>query len=163
MERLYQLVKRAAAIDETEMLHRLLNNERFVQDILDLNRQNQLFEKGVSSTDVLLSDIGGDYSINTIWGVEGEYEGKIQKGLPYDRITLFNDGNFYKSFRLVKTGDGFKITADTRFTGKEGEEVDLEKRWGNNILGLTDESRAQLVDWIRRQIVPKVIEYLLAA
>jgi len=60
---------------------------------------------------------------------------KKEQGLPFTRVTLYDTGEFYASFEVVVNDEGFSIKADT---AKEGS--DLRDRWGDRILGLSNES-----------------------
>jgi len=103
--------------------------------IIDLNTQEQLFEKGVDSTGVSL----GEYSPNTIEGTRF-YLGKKQKGQRYDHITLRDTGDFYKSFRFLNFSDYFTFEADTIKDGTDPNEKYPD------ILGLTDASKTEASD-----------------
>jgi len=92
----------------------------------NISEHGQLFLQGIDSEDVLLSAIGGDYAPVT-------KEIKSFEGLPIDRITLYQEGDFYKSWEFIQKEDSFVLKADTI---KEGE--DLRDRWGPDIIGLTD-------------------------
>jgi len=65
----------------------------------------QLFLDGVDSEGVQLSKIGGEYSPLT-------KDIKVSQGLPFDRVTLYNEGDFYRSFNFKQDKKGFKIVAD---------------------------------------------------
>ena len=122
-------------------------SDGFVQAFtLELNTQGQLFEKGIDAIGKPLKDIGGEYADLT-------KDLKLLEGLPIDRVTLFQEGDFYKSFNLIPGSDGLIIEADTI---KEGDE-DLQNRWGTNLLGLTDESREKLI----QEIAPLVVQYII--
>ena len=116
--------------------------------ILDLNKFNQLFE-GLDADGRELDGIGGSYSFTTI-------RKKLSKGLPIDRVTLFDEGDFYDTFRLDVSDVGFIISADTF---KEG--VDLQDRWGFDLVGLTDESFEQLQDEIKQRLILWLLDFLL--
>lgn len=149
---LYDLARRAIALDEHAILNALLANPGLQQDILDLNRQNQLFDKGIDSTGRSLADIGGGYAPVTI-------QIKTAKGQPTDRVTLRDTGEFYASFYIVLGEKEFYIEADPMKPGG----VNLLEEWGKDVLGLTDESKRQLVEWLKAEMVPVVRDYLLAA
>jgi hypothetical protein len=134
----------------------LADDKSFTDLIIDLNTRKQLFDKGIDSTGRLLSDIGGDYSANTIEGTN-QYEGKKQKGLPYDHITLYDTGDFYKSFKVFLDSNGMlTISADTI-----KDTTNLINDWGENILGLTEESLIVLRDKARTILIPYVKKTIL--
>jgi hypothetical protein len=105
------------------------------QMIIEMNTQNQLFQKGVDANGVPLMDIGGDYSFVT-------KDIKDFLGQPIDRITLKDTGDFYKSWTVRVMGSVIFIEANTI---KDGD--DLRSRWGNDILGLTEESKQKLINY----------------
>ena len=105
----------------------------------------QLFLHGIDAEAKPLKEIGGDYAPIT-------KDIKLSEGLPIDRVTLYQDGVFYRSWRFIQSEDSFTLRADTI---KEGE--DLQDRWGSNLVGLTDESIKSLIE----EIIPEVTQYLL--
>jgi len=105
----------------------------------------QLFLNGIDSEGVLLSDYGGEYSDLTV-------QIKKNTGLPFDRITLYQEGDFYNSWEFIQDEDGFKLRANTF-----KDAVDLQERWGYNLVGLTNESINELI----KEIIPEIIDYIL--
>ncbi len=110
------------------------------------NEYGQLFLHGVDSKGVALSRIGGDYAPVT-------KDLKRFDGLPFDHVTLYQDGDFYRSWEFIQKNDSFVLRADTI---KEGE--DLQERWGSDIIGLTNESIQELAN----EALPEVINYILS-
>ena len=101
------------------MRHEKIFNKRAVKDeVIRFNTDEQLFEQGLDANSVSLESIGGKYSPVTVII-------KQEQSLPTDRVTLFDTGAFYSSFRVTAENDGFVIIADT---AKEG--ADLQDRWG---------------------------------
>lgn len=130
-------------------LKAIFSDKGLQADIMELNTQFQLFNKGIDSEGVSLASIGGGYSENTLYGgfKYGEkYEGKIAKGLPTEWVTLYNEGDFYASWQFVNGDTFIEFKARTKFPGDDGQ-VDLEARWGNKIVGLTDESLQLVIEW----------------
>jgi len=140
------------------MFQLILNDPRTEEFILDLIRKDQLFDKGIDSLGVELSEIGGDYSIATIEGIPGIFEGKRARGLPFDRITLFNEGDFYESFDIDIGKKEAEFTADYN---KDG--FDLRDRWGKNIVDLTEENRLKVIDVFERETIKKIEEVIRRA
>ncbi len=133
MERLRRVLKNVMDLDYNEIMSKALSFRIVQEEIVRLNTDEQLFEEGINAEGVKLTTIGGDYAPVTVLKKRAE-------GLPFNRVTLFDTGEFYDSF-YVKVGDTyFDIVADT---AKEGG-TDLRDRWGEEILGLTDESIAAL-------------------
>ncbi len=105
----------------------------------------QLFLHGVDAEGTPLTSIGGDYAPIT-------KDLKRFDGLPFDHVTLYQEGDFYRSWEFIQKGDSFTLRADTI---KEG--VDLTDRWGSEIIGLTNESISALA----QEIIPEIIDYVL--
>lgn len=153
MKRLKTLVKRIDAVDENKFIMWLFRNKEFKDFIVKLNTDRQLYEMGVDALGRSL----GEYSQATIFGTVN-FEGKIDKGQRYDHVTLNDTGKFYESFRVTKTSEGFKITAKTI-----KENTDLLSVWGEDILGLTEESLQMLIDVSRKILQEDLKKLLLAA
>ena len=127
-------------LDMDLVWYEVFSNPTFKRWILDLVRQDQLFDKGVDEDD----DIIGKYSEAT----EMINPSKIA-GTPY---TLFDSGDFYKSF-VIRVGKRiFEIDADT-------SDMDGENWWVQNnitkdaILGLTDENKTKLSIEVKRRFI----------
>lgn len=102
--------------------------EKFKEEILDLNTEEQLF-KGVDAQGQSL----GEYSPFTV-------EIKEAKGQPTDRVTLKDEGDFYNS--LFTNTDRFPVKIDS----KDPKRNELVERFGTDILGLTGENKDKIVD-----------------
>lgn len=118
-------IKQLEAINVDVLFVEVVRDNADIQNlILDLNRFNQLFDKGIDSEGQDL----GEYTPFTI-------QIKTGKGQPVDRVTLKDTGAFYDSFGIVFGADFVEITANFI---KDGD--DLRDDWGENITGLTNES-----------------------
>ena len=116
---------------EKELLRVVKDNERV---IIDLNTEDQLFQKGIDSKGNVLP---GPYAPFTI-------EIKRAKGQPTDRITLKDEGDFHGSF-FVDAGS-FPIRIDA----SDSKRNKLVAEWGEDIFGLTPESMTEL----RKDVLP---------
>ena len=123
-------------IDEDAVWFQVVNRETQFE-IIRLNTQDQLFDDGIRSDSKSLPD----YS-NTSVNVYGKRAGHIQ---------LYNTGEFYQSFVVKVDKSGIDIVADT-----QKEDTDLSKKYGNEILGLTDENLGLL----REMLVLNYREYI---
>ena len=129
MEKLKKLLRRAKKVTkERKKIFEVIFNEAVKDEIIRLNTDVQLFEQGLDARGVSLESIGGEYAPFTVLM-------KKEQGLPFTRVTLYDTGEFYASFEVVVNDEGFSIKADT---AKEGS--DLRDRWGDRILGLSNES-----------------------
>ena len=104
--------------------------------ILDMNAEDQLFEKGITRKGVEIASFA-PYAPLTI-------EIKKLKGQPTSRVTLRDEGDFHMSFYIEYQADGFQIKAD------DWKTEDLMFRYGDEILGLTDDNFSEFAnDYVR--------------
>ena len=99
--------------------------------IIDANAEEQLYEQGINRLGVDIMDYA-PYSPYTI-------EIKEMKGQPTNRVTLRDEGDFESSFYLQVSDKQFEIKASDFKT------EELIKKYGRQILGLTDENIASLI------------------
>lgn len=138
----------------------LSKDQEFMDLIVKLNTEKQLFDKGINSQGIRLEKIGAlkhdGYSPSTILGIYGLFDGKIAKGQPIDRITLKDGGNFYASFRVIlNSNHDLQITANPIKAG-----IDILERWGKEVIGLTDENLQIVIDFARIK-VQNIVKYQL--
>ncbi len=140
---------RIKSLTVNELIKVLSEDKSFIDLIIGLNTQKQLFDKGIDSTGRSLESIGGLYSFETV-------KIKNELGQPTDRVTLKDTGDFYESFRVFFRDGNLVITADTI---KDTD--NLIDRWGADILGLTGESLSVLREKAKSIIIPYVRKKLL--
>lgn len=99
--------------------------------IIDMNAEEQLFEQGINRLGVDIMDYA-PYSPLTI-------AIKEEKGQPTNRVTLRDTGDFETSFFLEVSDKQFEIKA------ADFKTEDLIKKYGRQILGLTNENIAVLI------------------
>lgn len=117
------------------------NSKKVQQQIISLNIYSQLFDKGVDSEGVSL----GDYSPVS-----------VQKyGKPEGHIRLYDSGAFYESFKVVVVGINAEITANT-----QKEDVDLAEQYGEQIIGLNEDSKKTLTKVISEVVKERARELL---
>lgn len=116
----------------------ILDNEAY---IIDMNAQEQLYERGINRLGVKISDYA-PYAPLTI-------EIKKAKGQPTNRVTLRDEGDFESSFYLEVGDTQFEIRASDPKT------EELIKKYGRQILGLTDENLEELI-W--NYIYPELLD-----
>lgn len=133
MKRITDLRKRVADFNEALTSGRIIQNIIWDNEayIVDLNAEEQLFEQGINRLGVEISDYA-PYSPVTIAIKEA-------KGQPTNRVTLRNEGDFESSLFLEVGDKQFEIKASDFKT------EDLTKKYGRQILGLTDENIAILI------------------
>jgi hypothetical protein len=128
-------------VGQAEYLWRkVLSDKEFQKWILDLIRIDQLFEQGIDSD----GDVIGYYSYFTEL-----MNPEKQEGTPY---TLKDSGAFYKSMILFIGPDYFEVDADPiKVDNQTGEETNLFYKYGENIIGITDENLQKLRDEIKER------------
>lgn len=99
--------------------------------IIDANAEEQLFEQGINRLGVDIMDYR-PYTPLTI-------AIKKEKGQPTNRVTLRDEGDFHSSFYLEVGYTQFEIKA------ADFKTEDLIKKYGRQILGLTNENIAELI------------------
>ena len=124
--------------------------ERILQsrktEVLDLNRQNQLFERGVDSKGSRLKD----YAFFTI-------QIKRQLGQPTDRTTLFYSGKFYEGFRYEFNQQTYVLSI---FSTDSKTPLLIEK-YGEDIFGLDAENKEYLdINIIKPDLDAWILRYL---
>lgn len=133
MKKITDLRKRVADFNEALTSGRLMQDIIWSNDayIVDMNAEEQLFERGINRLGVEIMDYA-PYSPVTI-------EIKEALGQPTNRVTLRDEGDFESSFFLEVGDKQFEIKASDFKT------EDLIKKYGRQILGLTDENIAILI------------------
>jgi len=117
------------------------NKER----ILDLNREKQLFDKGIESNGSKIFPSYTAYTVST----------KRLFQLPYNRVTLFQTGAFYNAFDL-RNQNG-KITIFSR----DSKTSELQDKYGSSIFGLTDENQRVLnYEIIKPELLTFINKYI---
>ena len=146
-EAIRQLTDRVAKLDEGIILNRFVELPIVQKFILDLNRVDQLFNKGVDSKNRAL----GVYTPFTI-------NSKQERGVPVPsdfHITLFDTGQFYSTFVIIPGKDFFEIDANPI-----REDSNLFEDFGEDTIGLNDENLQILIDFFKETVVLRVKEQL---
>ncbi len=159
MQALINLIKRTQSLTVDDMIRHLSEQREFTDLIIELNTKKQLFEQGIDSAGRRLSDVGGDYSPITI--MTARKKGKPKKS--FSDINLNDTGAFYESFKVFYDNGNLVISADTLKTDEYGNVTDLISEWGQNILGLTQESLSILRGKALQILIPYVRKRLLNA
>jgi hypothetical protein len=152
-DRVKKILDNAIALDENKIINQILSNKSFQEFIIDLNTRDQLFDKGINSLGVKLSDIGGDYAGLTL-------ELSAAKGRPKksaSSINLFDTGDYYKSHKIVLSKDSFEIVSDPI-----KDDSNLYDDWGKDIVGLTEENLQKVRDAVTEKIIPIIKAAILA-
>lgn len=111
--------------------------------LVKYNTNAQLYTEGVNAEGVKISSYR-PYRPLTI-------SIKKSKGQPTDRVTLKDTGDFHSSIKVELTPDGILFTATDRKT------LELMAKYGDSILGLTDEN-LNAFSW--GEIFPELLKQL---
>lgn len=95
------------------------------EKILDLNRDNQLYDLGINSEGTKLFPPYANLTRQI----------KSNKLQPINHVTLFDTGEFYKGFRIKINYPSFSIYSTDEKTGI------LQDKYGSNIFGLITENQ----------------------
>lgn len=111
--------------------------KNYETEILGLNTDDQLFQKGVDSQEKRIEPGYTPFTVSI----------KRQKGQPINRVTLKDTGDFHKSFAVEYFPDSFAIVADDPKTKK------IEKKYGKDVTGLTDENIQEVIEIVRGDLI----------
>lgn len=129
-----------ANLDINKVLFSVYKDNLVRLEILDLNRLDQLFDKGIDSDGVVI----GLYTPRT----ELLSGGKKKAGTHF---TFFDTGKFFSTFKLIPLKTSFRIQAD----GQKDED-NLFDKYGKNIVGLTQEN----IDFLPEILTPKILQWV---
>lgn len=164
-----KLCKNMKRIKGDKLIHGSLKNSSIQQDIMDLNREDQLYDKGIDADGRSL----GEYSSKTI-------EEKKKKGQRYDHITLSDTFEFYKSWMFKNKSDSFVFSAETKKGGEANADFgkiiqlstgkfvqsSIRGTYDNdlmdfgNIIGLTEKNKGVVASWIRPAVASEIKKQL---
>jgi hypothetical protein len=145
---LYDMLDRAAELSSRDVFIRIFNGSEVQNFIVRLN-QDQLFKEGIDATGrptgvyteyTELLNEGENFTLN------GETKQKIA-GEPY---LLLDTGEFYKSFEVQVYEEYFTMFA----SDKKQDGTELTRKFGQDILGLTNANKSELI----KKILPLVIQ-----
>lgn len=115
-------------------------------EIIDLNRE-QLKERGETSEGTKIASYQ-PYAPSTV-------SKKRSKGQPTDMVTLYDEGDFQGAFEVRFGNDWFAIFSN------DYKAPFLEPKYGDEIYGLTEESKRYLLSLFRDDFVTEFKNYLL--
>jgi hypothetical protein len=145
---LSKIVNNISQMSVNSLAQKVFKESGISKFIINLNREGQLFAEGV----------GVDGKVVGVYSFASELlsQGISGKGFPKragDPFNFYNTGEMYNSFSLKIESDGFVIKADTS---------DIEDTIGDKqIIGLTNESKAELVEKIIPLLVKEVKKQIL--
>jgi hypothetical protein len=127
-----QVINRYRTLKTDYLWRVVFSDAKFREWVLDLIRQDQLFKQGIDGD----GDIIGTYSEWT----EMLNPEKVA-GTPF---TLYDTGDFYKSFILYVYSNYIEVDANPIKINDKGEQENLFWKYGENIIALTNESLEKL-------------------
>jgi hypothetical protein len=135
------LSQKISKLNIDEVIYSIMDNDEVKKVIVGLN-QEQLYVFGVDFEGKPLKTYrangGNAYSNFTI-------KVKKEKGQPYDHVTLFDTGEFYKTFSTITSKTFSEVKGNTKVTdGDISDNLDISK-----IFGLTTESKSELIQYLR--------------
>lgn len=135
MEALKNLLKKTKSLNQKKLWVEIMSKPHIKKYIIDLIQKEQLRLKGVDENNKVI----GLYSERT-----AEINPKKKAGTHY---TLEDTGAFFKSF-YIKVGTTYiEIDANAMKVDEvTGQITDLFLKYGNSIIGLTDESKTKLAN-----------------
>lgn len=132
MRVLIDLLTNIINLNEQRLLFVVTDSKEFFELVKNYNTQDQLFEKGIDSN----GEVIGYYS-----GTQTPF-------------TLYDTGATYDSFDLYVTDNEIILEIDRPFP-KGG---DVISKYGIDIIGLTDENFERVIDYIKTQLIPILLQ-----
>jgi len=144
---IYKVARRMEGLNSESIFLAIFNKKESKNYIVSLNTWVQMYEDGKDGEGDELANVGGSYANSTVNDKKG-------KGLPYDHVTLYDTGDFYKTYKVTASKNEILISANTIKVDDTGNSEDLKDRWGDDIIGLNSES----LEALRLFAIPKIIE-----
>jgi len=135
-----ELTKKFKELTPDFILFNVVKIQKVQEKIIELNHKQLL--NGINSDNISLS------SIKSYSQSYAEIKGS-------NTVNLFQSGDFYDTFYVDNKIGGFEIKANTTLYGYDFKDV-----YGDKIIGLTEESKEELADYIKPYIKQFVYEYL---
>ena len=129
-------------LDAGQLASKIWQDKDVQATIVELNTRKQLYDKGIDS---MGKPLHPPYTQMTI-------DIKIIKNLPFDRVTLYDTGYFHSSFYVKPMPGGAEIISDPYKMNEAGQVTDLRQRYGQDIIGLTEDSKAILAGLMREKM-----------
>lgn len=113
--------------------------------VVMLNYEEQLFKKGIDAQGKALRPAYSPYTVQV----------KGFKGQPTDRVTLRDEGDFHSAFAIERNRGEFSI-----YSG-DWKEAKLKAKYGEDIMGLTDQNLQRVIDMIRDPLIDSFRKFML--
>lgn len=151
MESAYNMLENVINSFDSEQIWRETFLDQDIQNFIikELIQDDQLMKRGVDDKDKII----GYYSKAT----EIITGGRKKEGTPYN---LFDTGEFYRSMEIEVESDYFMVDADPIKIDETGNKTNLFIRYGEGIIGLTQQNTDKLVEKIREKYLEKIEQLL---
>jgi hypothetical protein len=144
---LYRLIDKTIGLEEKLILIQVLNGSQVQNFILDLNR-DQLFREGKDANGNVIGYYTG-FTEELNEGKTFSYKGESRQKKEGDPYLLYDTGDFYKSLEVQVYDEYFTV-----YGQDIKEDGALTQKYGNDILGITNENKGKLIE----KILPFVIQ-----
>lgn len=135
-EPIKQIAKNVKKINASKLFNEfVLKDSLLVEQILDLIREEQLYNKGIDGAGKFL----GTYTLFTL-NYKNNLASQLGNDTRSDHITLKDTGEFYNSMRIIPQKDYFLTVANVIKDGGDN----LTDIFGDDILDFTDESKSEI-------------------
>jgi hypothetical protein len=150
MDALETLLNRFISLNEEELWREFFSDTENQRYIIEELIQNDQLQQGIDGTGGRITDNEGNdsYSFITEWITRG----RKQEGDPY---TLKDTGEFYDSMIINVGNKEIEIDADPIKT-----DANLFEKYGDEIIGLTDQSKEKLTEKFREFTINRTRELL---
>jgi hypothetical protein len=155
--------KQIKRIDVNKILRGILKDKAVKKFVLDLNRKDQLFLKGEQSDGNFLESSNstpGVYSFATIEIIKAErgsasftFDGLTKEKKEGERYTLYDSGEWYRSFKLLVGNTEFELQASTTIGNSN---TNVFEEYGKNVVGLSGDSIIKLTKYLKGVFIIQV-------
>ncbi len=148
--KLGEVLRSYAELDESVIWKKTFSDVQFQEWILNMIRMDQLYEQGIDAT----GNVIGYYSAFTQMLNPEKVQG--------EHYTLKDTGDFYRSMVLHIYENYIEIDADAiKIDRITGQETNLFLKYGEEIVGLTEENLEKVRQQIKQRYIEEVRNTLL--
>ena len=155
MDALLRVLRKTKKLDPFKLVDDIIRSNNLLDYIIKLNTEAQLFNRGISTDGMKIIPPYAETTKSI----------KKRKGQPSTRVTLKDSGDMYKTWEVKLSKLYITITANLIKEGKNKDgnniDIDLEIKYGKNIVGLTDENLQKLINKIQREFKKEILKQIL--
>ncbi len=138
------MLEKIQQLNHTEIWIAIFNDDEIQNLILNLIKEEQLFKKGVNEDGVVIGQYSPVTQMINPEKIAGEH------------YTLKDTGAFYNSLIINVLDDLFEIDGDPIKVNEFGERTNLFEKYGEGIIGLTEESKEVLYKEVRSRYIDEL-------